>query len=380
MDGRPLHRGAIQDDGPWRPFRRNLNFQRGPLNLGSLREVLPGMSALRAVVPTLLLGCTAGLACLAEDQPAAQVQPATSEEQGPRYAEPTRLDRAGRILARVDINGHGPYRFIIDTGANRSAIAPHVIRGLGLQPHAGDGQPLHGVTGSAVLPWVDIDSLRAGGILLEPRPMPVLDGAVFADADGILGIEGFQNARIAVDFDRDRVEISESAGQRASRGALRVPVRLKYGGLLVADGKVAGIPVQVIIDTGAEHSLGNAALHAALLQQVPRHGEGSRRTIIGATTETSSGLAVTVPSVKIGDASLLNLSVTFGDLHVFRIWGLEDEPAILVGMDLIGTLQRFVVDYRRQEIHLQARKRVRTMSVRKCGPGQCQTRIPVSGD
>ena len=226
---------------------------------------------------------------------------------------------------------------------------------------------------------MDVESLRAGGILLEPRPMPVLDGAVFADADGILGIEGFQNARIAVDFVRDRVEISESAKQRAPQGALRVRIRLKYGGLLVADGKVAGIPVHVIIDTGAEHSLGNAALHAALVQKALRHGAGSQRTIIGATAETTSGLAVTVPSVKIGEASLHNLSVTFGDLHVFRIWGLEDEPAILVGMDLIGTLQRFVIDYKRQEIYLQARKQARSTTVRKCGPGQCQTRIPVRG-
>ena len=356
-----------------------VTFHDEPLNLGSLLEVLRGMNALRAVVPTLLLGCTAGLVCAADTQPAVQVQLAPSEDQGPQYAEPTRLDRAGRILARVEINGRGPYRFIIDTGANRSAVAPHVIQGLGLQAHAGDGRPLHGVTGSAVLPWVDIDSLRAGGILLEPQPMPVLDGAVFADADGILGIEGFQNARIAVDFDRDRVEISESAKQRAPQGALRVRVRLKYGGLLVADGMVAGIPAHIIIDTGAEHSLGNAALHAALQQKVLRDGEGSRRTIIGATAETSSGLAVTVPSVKIGEVSLLNLSVTFGDLHVFQIWGLEDEPAILVGMDLIGTLQRFIVDYKRQEIHLQARKKGRSMGVRKCGPGQCQTRIPVNG-
>jgi predicted aspartyl protease len=147
----------------------------------------------------------------------------------------------------------------------------------------------------------------------------------------------------------------------------------------VADGKVAGIPVHVIIDTGAEHSLGNAALHAALVQKALRHGAGSQRTIIGATAETTSGFAVTVPSVKIGEASLHNLSVTFGDLHVFRIWGLEDEPAILVGMDLIGTLQRFVIDYKRQEIYLQARKQARSTTVRKCGPGQCQTRIPVRG-
>jgi len=311
---------------------------------------------------------------------AAPVPVASIGEPRPLYAEPNRLDRTGRILARVEINGRGPFRFIIDTGANRSAVAPHMISELGLSAHVEDGRQLHGVTGAAVLPWVEIDSLHAGEIQLEPRPMPVLDGEVFADADGILGVEGLQNARIAVDFDRDRVEISQSAGQRAPQGSLRVRARLEHGGLLVANGKVAGISVQVIIDTGAEHSLGNAALHTALLRKGPRHGTGSERTIIGATTATSSGLAVTVPSLEIGDASLRNLSVTFGDLHVFKVWGLNDEPAMLVGMDVIGTLQNFIVDYKRQEIHLQARKAPgRSATVRKCGPGQCQTRIPPAG-
>jgi hypothetical protein len=71
------------------------------------------------------------------------------------------------------------------------------------------------------------------------------------------------------------------------------------------------------------------------------------------------------------------MPVTFADLHVFKVWGLEHEPALLIGMDLIGTLQRFVVDYERQEVHLQTREgQRRGTPVRHCGPGECQSRIP----
>ena len=48
-----------------------------------------------------------------------------------------------------------------------------------------------------------------------------------------------------------------------------------------------------------------------------------------------------------------SLEVTFGDLNVFRIWGLENEPALLIGMDLLGTVRRLIIDYRRREILLQ---------------------------
>ena len=41
----------------------------------------------------------------------------------PLYAAPTRPDRVGRMLAAVEVNGSGPYRFIIDLGANRSVLS-----------------------------------------------------------------------------------------------------------------------------------------------------------------------------------------------------------------------------------------------------------------
>ena len=41
----------------------------------------------------------------------------------PEYATPTRLDRVGRVVTPVVINGRGPFRFVLDTGANRSVLS-----------------------------------------------------------------------------------------------------------------------------------------------------------------------------------------------------------------------------------------------------------------
>jgi predicted aspartyl protease len=301
-----------------------------------------------------------------------------SLEPEPLYAAPTRIDRTGRILAAVTVNGRGPYRFIVDTGANRSALSDHLVAELGLVPAESAEIYLHGVTGYAALPAVDVETLRVGDIEFKPGLLPVLSRPVFGGADGILGVEGLQDARIAVDFVGDRVEIFPSTSKRAAPGFLRISARMERGGLLIANGSVGRVPVRVILDTGAERTLGNEALHEALQARADRNV--IENTVIGATEDVARGLSYRVSNVKIGEAKLNNLSVTFGALHVFKIWGLEDTPALLVGMDLIGTLQRFVVDYKRQELHLQVRDAPGKLpNVYKCGPMQCQTRVPQPG-
>ncbi len=70
--------------------------------------------------------------------------PGTPEDLGgaladpePLFAAPTRLDRIGRVMTHVMVNGKGPFRFVIDTGASRSTLAPHLARSLGLQHSVG---------------------------------------------------------------------------------------------------------------------------------------------------------------------------------------------------------------------------------------------------
>jgi hypothetical protein len=42
-------------------------------------------------------------------------------------------------------------------------------------------------------------------------------------------------------------------------------------------------------------------------------------------------------------------------LHVFDVWGLAGEPALLVGMDVLGVLEVIVIDYRRRELRFKPR-------------------------
>src|SRR5512137_267770 len=79
----------------------------------------------------------------------------------PRYVAPTTRDRIGRIWAPVLINGKGPFRLVLDTGASHSAITQRVADEVGL-PISTKAARLRGVTGSAVVSTVKADSLEFG--------------------------------------------------------------------------------------------------------------------------------------------------------------------------------------------------------------------------
>jgi len=290
------------------------------------------------------------------DDPAAMEEAPESANEEIHYAFPTTLDNVGRILAPVTINGRGPFRFVLDTGANRSVLSPRVAESLQLAPSAMTSVEVHGVTGSAVLPAVEVAVLQAGGrTLAKNKRMPVLPGPVLADADGILGNEGLLGSRIEVDFRAGTVVISRSRGIPAEPGTLIVPLTLRHRGLLVANARVGRVRVKAIIDTGAERTLGNLALREALGIGPSDGPRGALVTIHGATAILAPGTSVVAPTIYLGDTELEHLEVTFGDLHVFRLWGLERQPALLIGMDLLGTVHRLVIDYRRRELQIEPR-------------------------
>lgn len=298
---------------------------------------------------------------------------ATEAEEAALYSAATDSDRIGRLLASVEVNGQGPYRFIIDSGANRSAISAVLAQKLGLSADAGTTLQIHGVTGAAQVPSTRIEQMRVGDIVLHDQHVPVLPATVFADADGILGIDGLQDARIEVDFVRGNVNIMRSEGRRAPRSYLTVPAQLFNGGLLLVEGRVGNVPTHIIIDTGAEHTIGNQSLLDALVRSSRQDGPAA--VVTGTTPQVARGATHATPPIVIGEARMSNLAVTFSDLHVFSLWKLLDKPALIIGMDALGRTQKFVVDYVRQEFHIKTRPQSRP-SMRNCNSGTCGTRIP----
>ncbi len=61
------------------------------------------------------------------------------------------------------------------------------------------------------------------------------------------------------------------------------------------------------------------------------------------------------PVISLGEVEVSGVDVTYGDIYVFQLWKLEDKPAMLIGMDVLGLLDRLIIDYRREELQIRRR-------------------------
>jgi predicted aspartyl protease len=284
----------------------------------------------------------------------------------PLFAAPTRLDRIGRVMTHVMVNGKGPFRFVIDTGASRSTLAPHLARSLGLTHSVGRNVMLNGVTGAAEVPTVPVASIEIGALKFENQNLPVIFTSIMGNADGILGVAGFHDQRIDVDFKRDRVTVLESNGRRPNYSMVTARAQRNDNGLMILDMRVGRrIKVKAVIDTGAERTLGNLALQEAINKNRRGVREVVSAVVHGATPDIADGDVQTVKQASIGDMTLTNFEVIFADFHVFKLWELDQEPALLIGMDMLGVLDRLVIDYRRNEVSVYGDRSAASRTVQR---------------
>jgi hypothetical protein len=279
------------------------------------------------------------------------ISPVIVEAPEPRYVAPTLRDRIGRIWAPVMINGQGPYRLVLDTGANSAALIPSVADRLGIAVDGSKKAVLHGVTGTAIVPMIDIDSMEVGDLLIDGASVPVV-ADVFGGAEGVLGTKGLADKRIYIDFRNDLIRIERSRDQATPRGFIRLPLKLTHGQLLSFEMKIGSVRTTAILDTGAQTTIGNHRLREALLR---RMRDGNEQSIIGVTLDIAMGRSIPVPPIDLGGVTVRNMHVTFGEMFIFDQWEMNDKPALLIGMDVIGTLDTLIIDYGRRQLYMRTR-------------------------
>ena len=269
----------------------------------------------------------------------------------PRYVAPTLRDRIGRIWAPVLLNGKGPFRLVLDTGASRSAVIPSVAEKLGLDAQTNRQVRVRGVSGTAMVPLLRIDQMEIGDLLLKPAMLPVV-ADVFGGADGVLGNEGLDNKRIVIDFRRDLITIKRSRREAPGEGFRTLPVKVLRGYLLAVDVMIGKVKTTAIIDTGSPQSLGNVALREAL----KRNPENLPKSeVVGVTLDIEYADRVRMPTIYMDDVIIRGAIMSFGDVYIFQYWKLTREPAILLGMDVIGVLEQLIIDYRGRQVHIKVR-------------------------
>lgn len=266
-----------------------------------------------------------------------------------QFTAPTEHDRVGRIVVPVVIDGKGPFPFLVDTGADSSMVSATLAHKLGLVPVHGTAERVDGTTGSQNLPWVSVTTLEVGGIVKHDLHMPICSSPVLGGVAGILGMAGFGHVSVRVDFHSHKVIIGP-ASRTELGGFLDIHATRTSGGLLMIPGRVGDVHVEAVIDTGAAVTLGNIALHAALLREAARKGSHTR--IFGVTRQVSDGGMVASPTIFLGPAAIRNLAIVYADIPIFKTWHLQNRPALIIGMNVLGAVDSLVLDYPRARVYL----------------------------
>lgn len=248
-----------------------------------------------------------------------------------------------RMTVSVKVGGAGPYRFLVDTGADRTAVSREMVSQLRL-PSAG-GVSLHSVSGISTVSTAHVRDLE-----LTHPPEKAIDAAVLdranMGADGIVGVDVLRSQRVQFDFEKQTMSIVPSAVRdfAAEPGTIVVSGRRKNGRLIVTNADADGKQLTVVVDTGSEVSIGNYALRRKLLGssllQTDRKVE-----LTSVTGEKIIGDYMFLQSLKIGGITLKNLAVVFTDAHTFKRLELVNRPALLLGMNAIRAFKKVSIDF-----------------------------------
>jgi predicted aspartyl protease len=260
-----------------------------------------------------------------------------------------------RLTTVVSINGAGPYRFLVDTGAERSLIASEVAAELALP--ARRPVMIQGIVAGQRGLLVGVESLRMGNLLCPALEVPVLPRAMLG-VDGFLGLDVLDRHRVIFDFGAETLTVTQRQGFFSAwfEGRNEAIVRTlgSSGRLRATNCRVNGVRASAFVDTGAEVSVCSPALYAALQRTASKlELIGGPVVLAGVTGGTVEGLGLNVNSIDVGELHLAFTPLVVAPLEVFDIWGLKDQPALLFGMDCLQRFRKVSIDYGRKELRFE---------------------------
>jgi hypothetical protein len=133
--------------------------------------------------------------------PVSPVTPApaeTARETPARAATTIPFIPGAPILVDARINGAGPLRLILDTGADRTMVAPEALRRLGVATAEAARGEIRGVTGAAPVEVVRVNSIEVGQAAFGPLVIIAHDADLTA-ADGLLGRDFLAAFTVTID-------------------------------------------------------------------------------------------------------------------------------------------------------------------------------------
>lgn len=268
---------------------------------------------------------------------AAQAPPEEAAAPDTTAVVSTDRDRQNRLTVPVTINGAGPYRFLVDTGAQATVVTARVTEALGLAPTG--RATLVAMASRTQVDTIALDGLEFAGRRFNNLTTPLLRGSDIG-ADGILGLDSLQDLRVVIDFRADSIAVSDAPAGDRDGYEIVVRARRKLGQMIITDARIEGVRTAVIIDTGSWHSIANLALQRKLRA---KHSDTMVATDVnGAALQSNIAL---VRELKIGRMGLSDVPLGFADSPAFAALGFGDRPALILGVGNLRPFDRVAIDF-----------------------------------
>ncbi|WP_296674712.1 retroviral-like aspartic protease family protein [Novosphingobium sp.] len=256
-----------------------------------------------------------------------------------------------RLTVDVGVNGTGPYRFVVDSGADTSVIGRRLANALALR----EGRPvlLNAITETRTVNRVLVNALQVGPNQFRDMELPRLEER-FIGANGMIGLDALVDQRLMLDFERRRIAV-EDASRPAPKwdGEIVVTAKLKKGQLILTHVRSKDLSLDAVVDTGSEVTIGNSALRARIAKR--KNARIIKAEITGVTGKVEEVDLVYVEELKIGTITLRNVPIAFADVPPFEVFELEKKPALLLGTDLMENFRRVSLDFRARKVRFQLR-------------------------
>jgi hypothetical protein len=257
-----------------------------------------------------------------------------------------------RLSVDVYVNRHGPYHFVVDSGADTSAVGLRIAQSLQLP--LSTPAIVNGMTSRELVDRVTIRELTLGPTTVHNLNVPVLREGDLG-SDGLIGIDALADQRLMLDFERHLIKIEDArVSLRSEPGDIVVVAKRRRGQLILTQVRAARFSLDAVIDTGSEITIGNLALRDKLIRK--GHAKFWSVQAIGVTGVPVTLQIARVDELQLGPITLRDVPIAFADVPPFKLFGLSDSPALLLGTDILNAFRSIALDFRARRVRFQLRR------------------------
>jgi predicted aspartyl protease len=276
--------------------------------------------------------------------PAASASAGGAQEASDVEVVAGRADANDRMTVPVQIGTNGPYRFLIDTGSQRTVLSTDLATRLALSPI--EKRRIVGMAGTLMADTAELDELALGRRSFYGLTVLLFESHDIG-ADGIVGIDSLQSQRVLLDFARNRMAIGDAKSLGGNSGyEIVVTARRRSGQLIMTSARIDGISTDVVIDTGSDTSIGNRALQRALGQR-GNLGQAVLTSVTGQQIVADMGYA---KRLQVSDINISNLVIAYSDGPAFAALKLSERPALMLGMRELRLFKRVAIDFSTRKV------------------------------